>query len=69
MFEDIHWPPTKKLLYFAHPSHVEKLIHLFKPFPDALVCIFRVTVRLWEVFFCWDLRIGVCVCLMGGVRL
>ena len=29
ILEDIDWPPVKKILYFARPSHVEKLIQVF----------------------------------------
>ena len=56
---DIKWPPVKRWLYFARPSHAEKAIQLFKAISWCLGVHFSFTVRLREVFFCWDLRIGV----------
>ena len=54
-----NWPPVKRLLYFTRPLYVEKLIQLFKAISWCLGVHFPRAVCLRELFFCWDLRIGV----------
>ena len=53
-----YWPPVKRLLYFACPSHADKYSYI-KPLPDALVCIFHWLPAYGSFFFLLDLRIGV----------